>query len=305
MANVNNYGLTGVNRNLQLGKKGPKLVGDADSYAVTFTEVDGTTLATAGGANAQSSTDFITKAQLDNVSVIAIYTAELAPGTGTEVTLGNVTSGVKTIEASVEVFTGFDTEASVEIGTSSDNDLLMSDTHNDLTDVDTFVANQYHTFGSETELKVFFNANSATTGNARVVVTITDGTLLVNGDDAYLPITGGTVTGNTTFNSVVTATAYKDSVFTITDGASVDIDPDNGGIQVWTLGANRSPTADNFDAGAKVMLMINDGSSYSITWPSVNWVGGVAPTLATSGYSIIELWKVGTQLYGSYAGGVA
>ena len=34
-------------------------------------------------------------------------------------------------------------------------------------------------------------------------------------------------------------------------------------IQVWTLGANRTPTASNFDAGAKIMLMIDDGSSYS------------------------------------------
>ena len=105
---------------------------------------------------------------------------------------------------------------------------------------------------------------------------------------------------------VATAKSYKDTVYTITDGASVDIDPDNGGIQVWTLGANRSPTANNFDAGAKVMLMIADGASaYSITWPSVNWVGGVAPTLPTSGYGIVELWKVGSQLYGAYAGGVA
>ena len=104
---------------------------------------------------------------------------------------------------------------------------------------------------------------------------------------------------------VATAKSYKDTVFTITDSASVDIDPDNGGIQVWTLGASRTPTANNFDAGAKVMLMIADGSSYSITWPSVNWVGGVAPTLPTTGYGIVELWKVGTQLYGAYAGGVA
>ena len=104
---------------------------------------------------------------------------------------------------------------------------------------------------------------------------------------------------------VATAKSYKDTVYTISDGASVDIDPDNGGIQVWTLGASRTPTANNFDAGAKVMLMIADGSSYSITWPSVNWVGGVAPTLPTTGYGIIELWKVGTQLYGAFAGGVA
>ena len=50
---------------------------------------------------------------------------------------------------------------------------------------------------------------------------------------------------------------------------------------------------------------IDDGSSYTITWPSVNWVGGVAPTLPTSGYGIVELWKVGSQLYGAFAGGVA
>ena len=122
------------------------------------------------------------------------------------------------------------------------------------------------------------------------------------------PQLGGNLdAANYNINSIGVATAksYKDTVFTITDGASVDIDPDNGGIQVWTLGADRSPTATNFDSGAKVMLMIDDGSGYTITWPSVNWVGGVAPTLATSGYSIIELWKVGTQLYGAFAGGVA
>jgi len=112
-------------------------------------------------------------------------------------------------------------------------------------------------------------------------------------------------TGDVDIKQTLIAKSYKDTVFTITDGASVDIDPDNGGIQVWTLSANRSPTANNFDAGARVMLMINDGADYSITWPSVNWVGGVAPTLPTSGYGIIELWKVGSQLYGAFAGGVA
>jgi len=136
----------------------------------------------------------------------------------------------------------------------------------------------------------------------------TEDTALKNVVEDTTPQLGGTLDAqdnNIDSIGVATAKSYKDTVFTITDGSSVDIDPDNGGIQVWTLGADRSPTANNFDAGAKVMLMIDDGSSYSITWPSVNWVGGVAPTLATSGYSIIELWKVGSQLYGAFAGGVA
>jgi hypothetical protein len=123
--------------------------------------------------------------------------------------------------------------------------------------------------------------------------------------DTYNSAYNTKINSSLEINGTAIAKSYKDTVFTITDGASVDIDPDNGGIQVWTLGANRSPTASNFDAGARVMLMINDGSSYSITWPSVNWVGGVAPTLPTSGYGIIELWKVESQLYGAFAGGVA
>lgn len=46
--------------------------------------------------------------------------------------------------------------------------------------------------------------------------------------------------------SEFTLTALSESVFTITDGASVDLDPANGPIQLWTLGANRTATASNF-----------------------------------------------------------
>jgi len=99
--------------------------------------------------------------------------------------------------------------------------------------------------------------------------------------------------------------ATYENVFTITDGASVDLNPANGTIQLWTLGANRSPTATNFAAGQSMTLMVNDGTARTITWPSVTWVGGSAPTLATSGYTVIELWEVGTTLYGALVGSVA
>lgn len=98
-----------------------------------------------------------------------------------------------------------------------------------------------------------------------------------------------------------------DTVFTITDGASVDIDPANGGIQLWTLGANRTPTATNFASGQSVTLMIADGTAYAVTWSTIGvvWVGGTAPTLPTTGYGVIELWKAGTTVYGAYVGAVA
>jgi hypothetical protein len=87
--------------------------------------------------------------------------------------------------------------------------------------------------------------------------------------------------------------------YTITDGGSVDIDPANGEVQLWTLGDNRTPTATNFANGQSVTLMIDDGTAYVITWTIVNkWFGG-APTLSTDELTAIVLWKVGGVVYGT------
>jgi hypothetical protein len=102
-----------------------------------------------------------------------------------------------------------------------------------------------------------------------------------------------------------------EDVFTITDGAAFEIDPGNGSIQLITLGANRTPLATNFAAGEAITLMVDDGSAFSITWTDatfggsgVIWEtdGGVAPTLSTTGYTTIVLWKVATQVYGARVG---
>jgi hypothetical protein len=100
----------------------------------------------------------------------------------------------------------------------------------------------------------------------------------------------------------------KDTVHTITDGAAFEIDPANGSVQIVTLGAARTPAATNFAAGQTVLLGIDDGTAYAITWTTVapTWVkpGGTAtaPTLATTGYTWILLWKVGSVIYGAEVG---
>ena len=98
-----------------------------------------------------------------------------------------------------------------------------------------------------------------------------------------------------------------EDVFTITDAAGFAIDPTNGSIQLITLGASRTPTQANWDAGEGITLMVNDGTAFTITWTTIGvvWVGGVAPTLATTGYTVIELWKVSTTIYGALVGSVA
>jgi len=108
-------------------------------------------------------------------------------------------------------------------------------------------------------------------------------------------------------NFKVTGSVIEE-VFTITDEASVNLSPTNGTIQKWTLTASRTPVAPtDWLEGAAMTLMIEDGTSYAITWTTMApvWVGGTAPTLATTGWTVLTFWKVGTVIYGAITGNVA
>jgi hypothetical protein len=119
----------------------------------------------------------------------------------------------------------------------------------------------------------------------------TDSVKLGAGGTTPLKVT----TGKTTFDG-----AIEEEVYTLSGTA---LDPNNGTIQTKTLSANTTLT-DSLSAGESITLMIDDGSSYTITWPTITWVnnGGSAPTLATSGYTVIAIWKVSTTLYGALVG---
>lgn len=87
-------------------------------------------------------------------------------------------------------------------------------------------------------------------------------------------------------------------------GTTPALDPASGGIQTWTLSGASTPT-DSLSSGESMTLMIDDGTAYGITWPTMQWAGGSAPTLATTGYSLVVLWKVGSTLYGASGGDMA
>ena len=110
-------------------------------------------------------------------------------------------------------------------------------------------------------------------------------------------ITGVVVSGEAVFQKEITET-----VFAITDASSVALDPINGMIQTWTLGANRTAT-DSLTTGQSMLLIITaSGSNYTLTWPTMKWSGGSAPTLGGANPTAIELFKVGSQLYGATVG---
>jgi hypothetical protein len=172
------------------------------------------------------------------------------------------------------------------------------------------------TLGSDTLL----GRSSAGVGNVEEIVCTSAGRALLDdvsasaqrttlqlGTAATMTGPSGSIVGTTDTQTLTNKTIgnLKETVFTITDGVSVSLDPANGPIQLWTLGANRSPNATNFTAGQSMLLMIDDGTARTITWPSVTWVGGSAPTLTTSGFTVIELWKPVSTLYGAFVGYVA
>jgi len=111
------------------------------------------------------------------------------------------------------------------------------------------------------------------------------------------------VAGIATFrNPVNVEDSITETVFVITDAASVALDPNNGMIQTWTLGANRTAT-DSLTSGQSMLLMVTaTGSNYTLTWPTMKWNGGSAPTLGGTNVTAIELFKVGSQLYGATIG---
>jgi len=106
-------------------------------------------------------------------------------------------------------------------------------------------------------------------------------------------ISGPTVTGDM---SVVEVT---ESVYNLT---GTDIDPANGTVQYKTLTANTTLT-ESLASGQSVLLRLAAGATYTVTWFTVTWVGGSAPTLTADDFLVF--WQEGTTVYGNYLGSVA
>ena len=110
------------------------------------------------------------------------------------------------------------------------------------------------------------------------------------------------ITGAITATGAIFVKSYKDTTHTL---SGTDIDPANGGIQTKVCSANTTLT-DSLSAGESVVLHVEGGGSYTITWPTITWVtssGNSAPTLTAK--AVVVLWKISTTLYGAYAGSYA
>jgi hypothetical protein len=118
-------------------------------------------------------------------------------------------------------------------------------------------------------------------------------------------LTGTETLTNKTLDAVLLNDGYTEEVFAVT-GTTPALSPTNGSIQTWTLSGNSTPTAGTWASGQSLTLMVDDDTAYTIDWSSVavTWKtnGGTAPTLNTTGFTAIQLWKVDTVIYGARVG---
>ncbi len=102
------------------------------------------------------------------------------------------------------------------------------------------------------------------------------------------------VTGETTLKEI------KETVYNMSSGFALD--PANGTIQYKSLGSNATFT-DSLESGQSLLLRLENGSTYVVTWPIITWVstnGNIAPILTAK--DTIAFWKIDTTLYGAYIG---
>ena len=110
-------------------------------------------------------------AQTDAQSIEVIIT----PSTPSTELIHTISNGRRVSFITVTVNEAFDHNATVSVGDNLDNSRLMTIDQNDLTSVGVYstTPSYVYEFGTDTNINLYFNANSSTVGNAIVAITYT------------------------------------------------------------------------------------------------------------------------------------
>lgn len=131
-----------------------------------------------------------------------------------------------------------------------------------------------------------------------------------SGTSAFNVLAGKTRFGSTTAaTNAISVTGnmnvtgqYVSDRFALTDGATIAVNWNNGNVQAVTLGGNRTFTFSNPISGGRYLIVLKqDGTgSRTVTWPTIKWQGGTAPTLTTTAgkVDLITLIWDGTDYFG-------
>lgn len=113
-----------------------------------------------------------------------------------------------------------------------------------------------------------------------------------------------TLTNKTLTNPTVTN--YTETLYTANTGTAITVSLTNGTVQQLTLTGNATITMPTATAGKSFVIMLKQDAtgSRSVTWSTVTWPGGTAPTITgtASKQDIYSFFADGTNWYGTTIG---
>jgi hypothetical protein len=138
------------------------------------------------------------------------------------------------------------------------------------------------------------------------------GILKGNGTSAFTAVTApsGTIVGTTDTQTLSaktltnpTVTNYVETPFSANSSTAITLDLANGTVQIITLTGNATITMPTATSGKSfVMMLKQDGTgSRTVTWSTVKWAGGTAPTITStaSRLDLLSFFADGTNWYGA------
>ena len=155
-------------------------------------------------------------------------------------------------------------------------------------------------------------ATSTTTPAITLSTSITgiikgDGTALsaaVAGTDYVTPTGSETLTNKTLTNPTVTN--YTETAFSANSSTAITLALTNGTVQIITLTGSATITMPTAALGKSFILLLRQDAtgSRTVTWSTVNWAGGTAPTITStaSKQDIYSFFSDGTSWYGVTVG---
>lgn len=125
---------------------------------------------------------------------------------------------------------------------------------------------------------------------------------------SYTTSGSGTVVAlnNTPTLTNPTVTNYTETLYTANTGTAITVSLTNGTVQQLTLTGNATITMPSASAGKSFIIMLKqDGTgSRTVTWSTVTWPSGTAPTITStaSKQDIFSFFSDGTNWYGATIG---
>jgi hypothetical protein len=126
-------------------------------------------------------------------------------------------------------------------------------------------------------------------------------------DGTILSLTGNLgASGYISATNYVTATAFRETYSDLGTGGSVTIDLSTANNFRRQFNGAATITFSNAPSGKSfgfTVVMVNAGA-YSISWPTIKWVGGTAPILTSSGTDVLVFYTYdgGGSYYGFVTG---